>query len=319
MRSFAVNQCILLKNNRLINLFFLTLIFIFLLPPCVGISSDPNSPINENSRTVLAGGNNAVKGSTGPTMIMRYSKEKSVKNPIASFAYFVPLIAPTLVDNISSVNNKQQVAIVSYKITSDVKSFHVSCEFEILGDGFHMNTFDPAGMIAAQTDVFKKGQAMTNMLDYIKFDGNGFGIIEVKGAINGSAKVVTGVNVKFNARGGKSPVTIGLYDIEPKDGEYKYENRSNQLVARVNTLSFKKTENANPRMGIKVASISNKAESGGFLSSLKGKIANLLIKPPKVDKLGNTTMLEFGYALLQKNTAFTFPLAKNIKESRVVK
>jgi hypothetical protein len=72
-------------------------------------------------------------------------------------------------------------------------------------------------------------------------------------------------------------------------------------------------------MGIKVASISNKAESGGLLSSLKGKIANLLIKPPKVDKLGNTTMLEFGYALLQKNTAFTFPLAKNIKESRVVK
>ena len=319
MRSFAVNQRVLLKNTRLINLFVLTLLCIFLLPPCVGISSEPDSPINDTSRAVVAGGNNAVKGSTGPTMIMRYSKEKLVKNPIASFAYFVPLIAPTLVDNISSVNNTQQMAIVSHKITSDAKSFHVTCEFEILGSGFHMNTFDPAGMIAAQTDIFKKGQAMTNMLDYIKFDGNGFGIIEVKGTITGSNKIVTEVNVKFNARGGKSPVTIGLYDIEPKDEKYKYENRSSELVARVNTLSFKKTENANPRMGIKVASIRGKTESVGVLSSLKGKIANLLITPPKVDKLGNTTMLEFGYALLQKNPAFTFPKAKNIKEIKVVK
>jgi len=72
-------------------------------------------------------------------------------------------------------------------------------------------------------------------------------------------------------------------------------------------------------MGIKVASIRGKAESVGVLSSLKGKIANLLITPPKVDKLGNTTMLEFGYALLQKNPAFTFPKAKNIKEIKVVK
>lgn len=319
MRSFAVNQRVLLKNNRLIILFVATFVCIFLLTPCVGISSDPNSPINDNSRVVVARGDNAAKGNTGPTMIMRYSKEKLVKNPIASFAYFVPLIAPTLVDNISSVNNSQQMAIVSHKITSDAKSFQVACEFEILGSGFHMNTFDPAGMIAAQTDVFKKGQAMTNMLDYIKFDGNGFGVIEVKGTINGSTKVVTEVNVKFNAKGGKSPVTIGLYDIEPKDGEYKYENRSDELVARVNTLSFKKTGSANPRMGIKVASIRGKTESAGLLSSLKGKIANLIIPPPKVDKLGNTTMLEFGYALLQKNEAFTFPKAKNIKEIKVVK
>lgn len=280
------------------------------MTPFVGISSNPNNPINDNSRAVVAGGNNAVKGSTGPTMIMRYSKEKLVKKPIAFFAYFVPLIAPTLVDNISSVNNKQQVAIVSHKITSDAKSFYVTCEFEILWSGFHMNTFDPAGMIAAQTDVFKKEQAMTNMLDYIKFDRNGFGIIEVKGTINGSTKIVTEVNVKFNTRGGKSPVTIGLYDIEPKNGEYKYKNRSDELVARVNTLSFKKTENTNPRMGIKVASIRGKTESVGFLSSLKGKIANLLITPPKVDKLGNTTMLEFGYALLQKTLRSLFPKLK---------
>ena len=71
-------------------------------------------------------------------------------------------------------------------------------------------------------------------------------------------------------------------------------------------------------MGIKVASISDTGESEGFFSGLKGTIANLFIKPTKVDKLGNTTMLEFGYALLQKNTTFTFPKAKNIKERKIV-
>jgi hypothetical protein len=248
---------------------------------------------------------------------MSYSKEKFVINPIASFAYFVPLISPTLVDNISSVNNDQQLGIISHKIIADSKFFHVACEFEILGSGFHMNTFDSAEMIATHTDELKKGETMTNMLDFIKFGGDGFGIIEVKGTIIGSTRVVTEVDIQFNTRDHKSPVTIGLYDIKPKDGEYKYENRSNEVVARVNTLSFKKTKKT-PRMGIKVASISDTGESEGFFSSLKGAIANLFIKPTKVDKLGNTTMLEFGYALLQKNTTFTFPKAKNIKESKIV-
>ena len=71
-------------------------------------------------------------------------------------------------------------------------------------------------------------------------------------------------------------------------------------------------------MGIKVASIRDTVESEGFFSRLKGAIANLFLEPTEVDKLGNTTMLEFGYALLQKNTTFTFPKAKNIKESKEV-
>ncbi len=318
MQLSVINPRVFLRNNRLPALFAVTFICIFLLTPSVGISSASNGRISDHSRAAVAGGNNTAKDSSGPTMKMHYSKEKFVKNPIASFAYFVPLIAPTLVDSISSFNNKQQVGIISHKIVADSKSFHLTCEFEILGSGFHVNTFDPAGLIATQTDESKEGKAMTNMLDYIKFDGDGFGIIAVKGTITGPTMIVTEVDIQFNARGHKSPVTIGLYDIEPKDGEYKYENRSNEVVARVNTLSFTETTNNTPRMGIKVASISGKAESGGFFSVLKGAIANLLIKPPKVTKLGNTTMLEFGYALFQKNTTFTFPQAKNIKESKIV-
>jgi hypothetical protein len=71
-------------------------------------------------------------------------------------------------------------------------------------------------------------------------------------------------------------------------------------------------------MGILVASVSDAEKSEGLISGIKGCIVNLFITPPEVTKLGNTTMLEFGEALLQKNTTFTFPKAKNIKESKTV-
>ncbi len=304
-----------MKLNRLIASFAVIAVCIFLLTPCVVLSSDPNNQMSGSKS--LADSNDAAEDINGPTMIMSYSKKEFVKNPIESFMYFVPLIAPTLVDNISSVNNTQQVGIISYKKKVTSKSFYLACDFEILGSGFHMNTFDSAGMVAAHIDELKKGKSLTNMLDYIKFDGEGFGRIEVKGTMSGSAPTVTEVAMQFNARGHKSPVTIGLYDIKPKDGQYKYENRSNEIVARVNSLVFKKTEKT-PHMGIKVASIAKKNKSAGLFGGIKGALANLLITPPKVDKLGNTTMLEFGNALLQKNTTFTFPKAKNIKESRTV-
>ena len=310
-----INAGVNLTHRRLSILLGIAVVTVPLLMNCAAERSDLNSQIYSGG--LLMDGNDVAKDSNGPTMIMSYNKEKFVKNHIASFMYFVPLIAPTLVDNISSVNNQQQVGVISHKIKVSSKSFLVTCEFEILGSGFHENTFDPAGMIAAHTDELKKGETLTNMLDYIKFAGYGYGIIEVKGRITGSTRTVTEVNMQFNAGGHKSPVTIGLYDVKPKDGEYKYENRSNEIVARVNTLSFKKTEQT-PRMGIKVASISDTASHEGFFSSLKGFIANLFITPPKVTKLGNTTMLEFGKALLQKKLTFTFPKAKNIKESKIV-
>jgi hypothetical protein len=84
----------------------------------------------------------------------------------------------------------------------------------------------------------------------------------------------------------------------------------------VDSLIFKKS-GKDPRMGIKVASISKSPDSEGFWASIKGVIANLFIRPPKVDKLGNDTMLDFGYALLKQKSEFTFPKAKNIRETRV--
>ena len=255
--------------------------------------------------------------SNGPTLILNYSKETFKKNPILAFAYFIPLISPALVDREISVNNEQQEGIISYERTVTSKYFYLVCEFELSGKGFHKNTFDPEGMIARNIGDLEEGEPLTNMLDYIKFEGDGVGLIEVKGTIIGSTQTVTEVDISFNARGQKSFVTIGLYSVEPQNGQYKYENRYNELIARVATLTFRKSEK-NPRMGIEIASIHKKTEEEGFWSKVKGLIANFFIKPLEVDKLGNDTMLNFGYAILKQKPAFTFPKAKNIKDNRIV-
>ncbi|MGA2916754.1 MAG: hypothetical protein ABSE89_12080 [Sedimentisphaerales bacterium] len=256
--------------------------------------------------------------SNGPTLMLNYSKETFKKNPILAFAYFIPLISPALVNRETSVNNEQQEGIISYERTVTSNSFYVACEFELSGKGFHKNTFDSAGMIARNIGNFKEGEPLTNILNWIKFEGDGVGLIEVKGTITGSTRTVTEVDISFNSNGRKSPVTIGLYSVKPQNGQYKYENRYNEIIARVDTLTFKKSEENNPRMGIEVASIHKTTEEEGFWSKVKGLIANFFIKPLEVDKLGNDTMLNFGYAILKQKPAFTFPKAKNIKESKTV-
>ncbi len=264
----------------------------------------------------VGSGNEFAKDSNGPTIFLAYNKAGFKKNTISSFMYFVPLISTTLVDRETNTNNEQRVDIISYEKKVSAKFFHVVCEFEIQGKGFHKNTFDAAGRIAANADELQKGEPLTKVLDYIKVEGEGVGRIEVKGTLTGSSPSVAEVAVHFNARGHKSPVTVGLYDIKPKDGQYKYENRSSQTVARVNSLTFQKTEKI-PRMGISVASITDKSESDSFFGDVKGAIANLFIPPPKVAMLGNETMLDFGLTLLERKPAFTFPKANNIKESRL--
>ncbi len=310
-----INPRVLLRNDRLIALFAVTFICIFLLTSCVGLSSDPNSRVSGNES--VADSNGDANDSNGPTIVLSYSKETFEKNPIFSFAYFIPLISPTLVDRETSVNNEQQVGIISYKKKVTSKSFYAACEFQMTGNGFHRNTFDSAGMIARNIGDLKEGEPLKNMLDYIKFEGGGVGLIEVKGTITGSTKTVTEVDICFKAKGQKSPVTIGLYSVKPQDGQYKYENRYDEVIARVDTLTFKKTDET-PKMGIEISSIHKKTEDESFWGTIKALIANFFIKPLEVDKLGNDTMLNFGYAILKQKPAFTFPKAKNIKENVLV-
>jgi hypothetical protein len=317
MRLYLINPRVVLIGRHLTGLSAITVVCILLLMGRVGKSSDPNSFTDSRGSKSVADGNNAPKDSNGPTIMLSYSRETFKENPISSFMYFVPLISPTLVDRETSANNEQQFGIISYERKVTSKSFNVTCEFEVLRNGFHKNTFDPVGKIATRTGKLKKGEPLINMLDYIKLEGEGFGRIDVKGTITGSTKTVTEVDIHFKAGGQKSPVTVGFYSIKPKNGQYKYENRYDELIARVNTLTFKKSEE-NPRMEITVASINKGTESDSLWGHIKAIIANLLIKPVQVDELGNATMLDFGYALLEKSPTFTFPKAKNIRENRTV-
>ena len=125
MKLYSINPRFLLRNISLIALFAVTLVSIFLLMNCVGSDSGSNGSISVPSNQSAADGNNIVSDGNGPTLIMSYRKEKFVKNPIASFMYFVPLIAPTLVDNISSAHNEQQVCIISHKIINNAKTFRI--------------------------------------------------------------------------------------------------------------------------------------------------------------------------------------------------
>ena len=156
MQGDVIHLYVWLRSDHFVALFTGVFVGVFLLTSCIGLSSNPDSSVSIPSDESGADSNYPAKDGHGPTMIMSYEKEEFVKNPIASFMYFIPLIAPTFVDNISSVNNDQQVAIISHEIKVKSKSFHVTCDFEILGSGFHINTFDSAGMIAAHTDEFQR-------------------------------------------------------------------------------------------------------------------------------------------------------------------
>lgn len=280
-------------------------------------ASEPDGGISLQSDLSAIDGNDPLEDANGPTLLLGYRKEDFEQNLISSFMYFVPLVSLTSVETQTSAGNKQQIGIVSYEMKATSKSFKVVCEFEISGKGVHKTAFDPVSMIQEHINEVKEGQPLTNMLDYIRFENEGFVRIEVRGTVTGSGSTIDEVKMNLNARGRKSPVTIGLYDVSPRDGHYKYENRSNEVVARVNSLVFRKTEKT-PQMGVKVATLARKNKPGDLFRGIKGAIANLILEPPLVARLGNETVLAFGSTLFKKEPAFTFPRAENIKENRIV-
>jgi hypothetical protein len=257
-------------------------------------------------------------GLNGPTIVLNYSEESLQKNPIRSFMYFIPLISPVSVARHICPQNHQQAGILSYEKKTTARSFTVTCEFEMAGDGYCKFVFDPDGMLTHRLTESKKanGQDLANVLDYINFEGEGCGVVRVKGTITDSVETVTEVALEFNGRGHRSPVTIGLYEVKCQDGKYCYADRTNEIVARVNSLVFKKSEQ--PRMAITVASISHKADGNGLLAQIKAAVANLFLKPVRITLLGNETMLRFGGALAVRQPTFTFPKAANMKETTIV-
>jgi len=299
--------------RRWLCLFVIPVFCTLLLTANIGICSDPNRPAS--GRGAKPKPLPDVKDHNGPTVALSYNSSPPAKNPAASFMYFIPLIAPTLVENETSPNNQQQAWIVSYDKKITDKTFYVTCEFEMRGKGFFNNILDAQEVMAIYLPELKKGVPLTNGLDYIKFEGEGLGRIEVAGTIKDNTETVTQVDLCFNIRGQKSPVTIGLYSIKPVKGQYKYENRYNEVIARVATLTFKKCD-GEPKMGIEVVSVNKASKPNSYIGRVKGFIVNFFLEPPKISKLGNDTMLDFGYALFKEKPSFTFPKANNIKANK---
>ena len=257
--------------------------------------------------------NATVRGPTGPTLPLEEGHAGSPGSPIAEFMYFVPLISPDPVAVRESPGNMQRCRIVSTAREFKPDSFQVVSIFEIMGAGFQTNTFDPTNQISRNEQRLKEGVVLERQLDSIVVSGAGRGRIEIEGMVSNQAPVVTEVRFRFND-GAPSPVSIGLHDIRLVDGTYRFDN---SLVARVNTLTFRRAP-GRPRMEISVASV-KRGDAGnglwqGIVGGLKGAVANLLLKPITVDQLGHAAMLDFGRALALAEPAFTFPQARNLKQ-----
>jgi hypothetical protein len=180
------------------------------------------------------------------------------------------------------------------------------------GDGSCQYTFDPQEMINRNLKKAVRGKPIKNLISFIKFEGQGIGRIDIYGDIANSVMTATDVDVHFSVRGSQSPVKVGLFSVNCVNGEYKYENRFNEIVAWIDTLSFARTENE-PRLGIKLASYGNE-NAHDFSGRAKAFLANIFINPVEIDKAGNDAMLDFGLALYEKKPQFTFPKAMHLKE-----
>jgi hypothetical protein len=226
--------------------------------------------------------------------------------------YFVPLISPEPVSSSTSPGSTQAARVLSAKRKDTGHSFAVTCEFEFTGNGSQQSIVDLAPNIRRHDGELRAGGSTGRLLSSITVNGSGRGTVEVEGTINNNVETVSKVRLRFNAHGKTSPASIGLCEIRYHEGEFR---RLNEIVARVNTLTFRRGPGP-PKMEVTVASVKNKAAGDGlwqnFTGSVKGLAANLLIDPLTVEAIGHRAMLDFGGALVSHAASFTFPRATNL-------
>jgi hypothetical protein len=255
----------------------------------------------------------ATNAATGPTIRLDYGRDQSLGNPMASFMYFVPLISPEPVSSSTSPGSTQAARVLSAGRKDTAHSFVVTCEFEFTGNGSQQSIVDLVPNIRRNEGELRAGGSTGRLLSSITVNGPGRGTVEVEGTVNNNVETVRKVRLRFNAHGKTSPVSIGLCEIRYHEGEFR---RLNEIVARVNTLTFRR-ESGPPKMEVTVASVKSKAAGDGlwqnFRASIKGLAANLLIDPLTVEAIGHRAMLDFGGALTSGAATFTFPRATNLK------
>jgi len=253
-----------------------------------------------------------IDPATGPTIRLDFGHDQFPGNPMASFMYFIPLISPEPVSSITSPGSTQAARVLSAKRKNSLHSFVATCEFEVTGNGSQQSIIDLGPIVSRLERQLKEGGSTGRRLSSITVEGQGSGTVEVEGTISNNVETVTEVRLRFNAHGKTSPVCIGLCEIRYREGEFR---RLNEIVARVNTLAFRRKPGPT-KMEVGVASVKNKGAGNGLWQNLKGPIkglaVNLLIDPLKVQAVGHQAMLDFGSALASGSATFTFPRATNL-------
>lgn len=254
---------------------------------------------------------------TGPTLRLNDGHGEAGENPVGDFMYFVPLISPEPVSVSNDAGVEHRVRLLAMTRRIKPESFVLKSEFEFIGAGRQQNLINCTNAVRRHKARLKGGGKMERVLSAINVQGPGKGNIEIEGVITNGVPIVNEVRLRFNAHGQTSPVSISLHDLDYRDGEFR---AFNEIVARVNTLTFQRTR-GRPKMEVTVASVKPKTAKDNLWQNLKGGIkslaVNLFIPPLDVDPRGHQAMLEFGGALASQAATFTFPLATNLVATAV--
>jgi hypothetical protein len=252
----------------------------------------------------------------GPTLHFDYGCGTSLTNPLIKFMYFVPLVSPELISVSTTAGNTQCARVLSYSCGTNGKSFRVTCEFEFAGEGDQQNIFDNSPSIQLHEQELKAGNVLAHQIKAITVSGAGNGTLEIDGLITNGVYTVGEIRMRFDSHGHISPVNIDLADIAWRNGAIHYDN---EMVARVSTLTFRRT--ADPKMEVTLDSIKRKGAADSlwqnFLGGVKGMAANLFLPPIRVTVEGNQAMMNFGQALAAQKPDFTFPFATRLKSKAV--
>ena len=253
---------------------------------------------------------------TGPELLMGYHPDIQQNNPVDCFMYFVPLTSPIGVSIETAAGTTFSANFISWDRRQNGQTITVECDFDITGQGRYAAVYDADEMIRKRLPGAdeQSPKELTKLLEYISLSGPCQGRIKGVGTMIGDNVQMERIEVSFNRDNSESPVEVSMYDIPRKRGLFSYGNRRNCQVARINCLTFKRNDDGAPRMSVEIASLKKARNKEGFFSHLTAVIANILSTSTAVAPLGNATMMDFGTALCEKQAAFTFPKATNIKQ-----
>lgn len=252
---------------------------------------------------------------TGPKLRLDYHPDANSSNPVDCFMYFVPLTSPTSVTVATDPGTTFRATITSWKTTRKDNTVHVECDFEVTGQGGYRAYYVPEEMIRHSLSREQKAKELTRLLEWIRLDGPCLGQIDGYGKVVGDDIQMDSVEVSFTRKNTKSPVHVSIYDVPKRNGKFLFENRENSQVARINSLKFNCNNNGIPRMAVEIASLKKPQKKEGVFSRLTALIANILFTSTPVATVGNSTMMDFGEALYEREPVFTFPAAANIETS----